>query len=179
MSNPNPKTSQQVAPADHPYAYIVRDWLKKGGIEYRDVETEDGQTVKWNLTIGDPSMSMYLAIAADGPKSPLGIALDIALARMPVDRSGSVKEYLLKRNSTFRIPFRFGLTGGDIIALQWTTYCEDCTEAFMREALELIPTVATKEFEELRKEFNLAPYLDGKQGGKESKPGPAEPTGTA
>ena len=51
------------SPGEHPYAEIVRQWVRTGGIEPKDIEREAEKEIMWHVSTDD--FSIYLSLYRD------------------------------------------------------------------------------------------------------------------
>ncbi len=163
-------------PADHPFADLIRGWLDRGNLPYQKCETEMKNGIRWNFSACQPAHSFHLDITKL-PSGNCSFTVDIALANLPVDRLGTIKEYLLKQHHRFHTPFRFALHQSGIISLQWSMPCSAITAEYFQEMLDSVEKMVQCEFADLQKEFGLAPFVapGSKENGPENKGGSSVP----
>ncbi len=137
---------------------MVRNWLMEGDIDYKAVEKmdESRKRISW-VTQCDPGISIYNSIYSD-KDGEFFLWHEAAIARVEAP-SRALLHFLLNKNSTFFVPYRFALNENNLILIQLRVYLGGITLDHLDLRLNSLIPFSQAALADLQDNFGVEPFI--------------------
>lgn len=137
---------------------LVRNWLTEEQIDYKVVEKKDEsrRRIAWT-TQCDPGISIYNSIYSD-KDGEFFLWHEAAIARVEAP-SRALLHFLLNKNATFFVPYRFALNDDNLILIQLRVYLGGITLDHLDLRLNSLIPFSQAALADLQENFGVEPFI--------------------
>jgi hypothetical protein len=137
---------------------LVRNWLSEEHIDYKAVENmdESRKRISWT-TQCDPGISIYNSIYSD-KEGEFFLWHEAAIARVEAP-SRALLHFLLNKNATFFVPYRFALNDDNLILIQLRVYLGGITLDHLDLRLNSLIPFSQAALADLQENFGIEPFI--------------------